>query len=99
MVWYLLGLILIIINHFIQKRVYQKQLNDDEYESWMFALFKNSIPFLLVYMIMFFVIVPFQGMPIIIKIFITFLVSIFVYNFIKIPINIVYSIYKKFKGE
>jgi len=99
LVWYLLGLILIIINHFIQKRVYQKQLNDDEYESWMFALFKNSIPFLLVYMIMFFVIVPFQGMPIIIKIFITFLVSIFVYNFIKIPINIVYSIYKKFKGE
>ena len=98
LVWYMIGLILILIGYFIQKKVYQQQLDDEEYESWMFLLLKNSIPFLLFYMVMFFMIVPFEGIPLIVRIFFTFLISVFAYNFIKIPINIVYSIYKKIKG-
>jgi hypothetical protein len=99
LVWYMMGLFLILIGYFVQKKVYQQQLDDEAYESWIFVLFKNSIPFLLLYLLIFFLIVPFEGMPLIVRVFLTLLVSVFAYNFIKIPINIVYSIYKNIKGE
>ena len=98
-VWYILGLLLVIIVYFIQRKVYQLELDEEEEEYFLFKILKNSLPFLLFFMVMFFLIVPFDGMPLIVRIFFTFLISLFTYNFIKIPINIIYSIYQKMKGK
>jgi len=97
--WYLLALLFIVFGYIIQKNIYQKQLDDEEYESWLGVLFQHSLPFLILYLIIFFVLVPFEEMPTFTRVFFTLLVSVFVYNFLKIPFNIIYSIYQKIRGN